>query len=330
MRVKTSQENSFSDMNVRIPASELDVLNRIISWPVIESALMPIQGDYPALSLFKMVLLQTWYNLSDAKMAEAMNRDLVFIRFCGFSLEGNKPDAATLCRFRNRLNQGNYLDSLLSMINKSLEAHELKLVNGKYVSSDATLIQSSRRPKKVLEENPADKSIEVTYSDDKEATWLKKGDRLVYGYSASVITDKAGLVETVVTFPANRSEMTRLEEVLEEANLKEGQVLLYDKGIDSQANKNLLKARGIKDGIMRKKPKGGSLSYWASLRNRLIGRRRFVVERTFGTLKRTYGLHRARYLGLNKVNAEVKIKSIAYNIKRGLNQYIQRLQDCYA
>jgi IS5 family transposase len=330
MRVKTSQETSFSDMNVRIPESELDVLKKIINWPVIEKVLTPLQGDYSALSLFRMMLLQTWYNLSDAKMAEAMNRDLVFIRFCGFSLEGNKPDAATLCRFRNRLNQGNYLDSLLSMINKNLEAHDLKLMNGKYVSSDATLIQSSRRPKKVIEENQADKSVEVTYSDDKEATWLKKGDQLIYGYSANVVTDEAGLVEAVVTFPANRSEMTRLEEVLQEANLIEGQVLLYDKGVDSQANRNLLKARGIKDGIMRKKPKGGNLSYWARLKNRLIGRRRFVVERTFGTLKRTYGLHRARYLGLKKVNAEVKIKSIAYNIKRGLNQYIQRLQDCYA
>lgn len=200
--------------------------------------------------------LQTWYNLSDAKMAEAMNRDLVFIRFCGFSLEGNKPDAATLCRFRNRLNQGSTLDSLLSMINKNLEAYDLKLMNGKYVSSDATLIQSSRRPKKVIEENQADKSIEVTYSDDKEATWLKKGDQLVYGYSASVVTDEAGLVEAVVTFPANRSEMTRLEAVLEEANLIEGQVLLYDKGVDSQANRSMLKARGIKDGIMRKKTQG--------------------------------------------------------------------------
>ena len=44
--------------------------------------------------------------------------------------------------------------------------------------------------------------------------------------------------------------------------------------------------------------------------------KRFVTERTFGTLKRVYGLHRARYLGLAKVQAEVLLKSIAYNLKR--------------
>ena len=330
MKVNTRQTRTFSDMSVPIPDSELDDLKNIIDWSAIERVLSRVRGDYSVLSLFKMLLLQTWYNLSDARMAQAMNRDLVFIRFCGFSLDGNKPDAATLCRFRNRLMKGGYMDSLLCLINRSLEANDLKLINGKYVSSDATLIQSSRRPKKVLEENPDDKTIEVSYSDDKEASWLKKGSKLTYGFSSSVVTDEEGLIESVATFPANVSEMTRLDEVLEQSNIQKGQVLLYDKGIDSQSNRDLLKSQGIKDGVMKKKPKGKALSYWARLRNRLISQRRFVTERTFGTLKRTYGLHRARYLGLTKVNAEVKIKAIAYNLRRGLNKYLQHPQESCA
>ncbi|SMN13928.1 Mobile element protein [Bathymodiolus heckerae thiotrophic gill symbiont] len=41
---------------------------------------------------------------------------------------------------------------------------------------------------------------------------------------------------------------------------------------------------------MRKKPKGKPMSRWNKVRNKAISKRRFVVERTFGTLKRTYGL----------------------------------------
>ena len=84
---------------------------------------------------------------------------------------------------------------------------------------------------------------------------------------------------------------------------------------------------------MRKKPKGKPMSHWNRVRNKLISRRRFVTERTFGTLKRTYGLSRARYLGIEKVNGEILIKSIAYNLKRAqgiLKERGQVIQASYA
>jgi hypothetical protein len=44
-----------------------------------------------------------------------------------------------------------------------------------------------------------------------------------------------------------------------------------------------------------------------------------VVERTFGTLKRTYGLASAGYMGLDKVASEVNLKAIAYHLTRAAN-----------
>ena len=143
----------------------------------------------------------------------------------------------------------------------------------------------------------------------------------VYDYSASVTTDEEGLIEPVTTFSANRSEMTRLNEVVDHLNYIPEQVLLCDKGTDSNHNRTVLKSKGLKDGIMRKKPKGKPMTHWNRIRNRLISKRRFVVERTFGTLKRTYGLHRSRYVGLLKIQTEVLMKSIAYNLKRGINRF---------
>ncbi|OED36624.1 hypothetical protein AB834_02780 [PVC group bacterium (ex Bugula neritina AB1)] len=99
---------------------------------------------------------------------------------------------------------------------------------------------------------------------------------------------------------------------------------MYDKGADSENNRSLLKQKGLKDGISRKKPKGKPISYWNKLRNKLIAKRRFVVERTFWTFKRVYGLSRSRYLGLAKTHAEVLLKSIAYNLKRGLNLFLKK------
>ncbi|CAB9540993.1 hypothetical protein BROOK1789B_1588 [Bathymodiolus brooksi thiotrophic gill symbiont] len=40
-----------------------------------------------------------------------------------------------------------------------------------------------------------------------------------------------------------------------------------------------------------------------------------------GTLKRTYGLARTRYISLEKVANEVNLKAIAYNLTRAANVY---------
>ena len=318
-RVSTEQRLGFADLEVELADTELSSLDSMIDWGCIAELLSSVRGDYDPLSLFKMLLLQIWHDLSDESIARALRRDWVFMRFGGFTLAGSKPDSSTLCRFRKRLVNAAQLETLLRQINHCLSARGLKIANGKYFSSDATLIKSARRPRRVIDSRQG--AVEVSYSDDHEATWIQKGDQRVYGYSASVTTDEAGLIESVTTFPANRSEMTRLKEVIDQLNPIPGQVLLYDKGADSDDNRAILKSQGIKDGIMRKKPKGKPMTRWNRLRNRLIRQRRFVVERTFGTLKRTYGLHRAGYVGLLQTQAEVLMKSIAYNLKRGINNH---------
>lgn len=326
MRVKTTQEQTFADSFINIPNSQLDIINKIIDWKVISEELIHIKVDYSALSLFKALLIGTWHNLSDEKLADSLTRDLVFIKFCEFSISGNKPDATTLLRFRDKLVKHNLFDQLLSSINTMLEAHQLKLSNGKHVAMDATLIQSARRPKKTITIHKNGEVYEVgnnpvQYSDDPDAKWTYKAGKYTYGYSSVVTTDANGLINKATTHSANDSEMTHFEENIKQANNHKGVRVLYDKGVASQANSEVLKAQKLRDGIMRKKPKGKTMSHWNKLRNKAISNRRFVVERTFGTLKRTYGLASARYIGLEKVASEVNLKAIAYNLTRAANVY---------
>ena len=236
------------------------------------------------------------------------------MRFCGFSVEGNKPDASTICRFRNRSVKANTLNHLLALLNEQLSRRDLKIAQGKYVSCDATLIASARRPRKRLQacseasdqallpatedaqcaqaDDKADSTHQVVYSDDGDASWKQKGQQSVYGYAGYVTTDDEGLVEAVSTRSASDSEMTVFPEIMEQAKMTRGKTRLYDKGVSSEANREALKKQGLRDGIMRQKPKGKPMSHWNRLRNKATGRRRFVTERTFGTLKRVYGLHR--------------------------------------
>ena len=285
---------------------------------------MLIKTDYNAISLFKALLIGTWHNLSDESLADSLKRDLVFINFCGFSLSGNKPDATTLLRFRDKLIKQNLFDQLLTTINTILESNNLKLSNGTHVAMDATLIKSSRRPKKVITTNQVDgiyQTDDIEYSDDKDAKWTYKPRQYTYGYSSVVTTDANGLINKTTTLSANKSEMVGFEDNIKAANNHQGVRVLYDKGVSPKQNQEVLQAYKLRDGIMRKKPQGKIMSHWNKLRNKAINKRRFVVERTFGTLKRTYGLARCRYIGLEKIANEVNLKAIAYNLDRAANIY---------
>jgi len=96
---------------------------------------------YPALSMFKILLMQRWYNLSDSGMSEAMRDRLSFIKFSGLSFESSTPDASTICRFRQALSRRGVYRRLLELVNQQLSGLGLIIKTG--VAVDASLISSS-------------------------------------------------------------------------------------------------------------------------------------------------------------------------------------------
>ena len=77
---------------------------------------------YPALGMFKALLLQSWYSLSDRELSENLEDRISFSHFCGFSLHHQVPDNSTICRFRNELHQKGLAKPLLDMINAQIQA----------------------------------------------------------------------------------------------------------------------------------------------------------------------------------------------------------------
>jgi IS5 family transposase len=69
----------------------------------------------------------------------------------------------------------------------------------------------------------------------------------------------------------------------------------------------------IKSAIMHQAYRNCPLTARQKLANQLIGKVRFVVERCFGTLKRQFGMHQARYCGVEKVNGQLLLKAMCMN-----------------
>ena len=84
------------------------------------------------------------------------------------------------------------------------------------------------------------------------------------------------------------NEIANLEEVLDTVDLPENIPLKADKGYQSKKNAGLLKERKLKNQIMKKATRSHGLTKWELKFNKMIGKTRFKVERTFGGIKRWF------------------------------------------
>jgi IS5 family transposase len=270
-----------------------------------------------------MCLLQTWYGLSDYEVEDRVNDSISFSYFCGLNIYNVAPDHSTLSRFRSAMTKAGAFEPLFKEINRQLESNNIIVKTGATV--DASVIDTPLKPKgktihKVTEDRVDEQEVEVKkdYSDsvDKDASWLKKGGKFRYGYKKHHVTDEEGLVLGVVTTTASTNEIANLEEVLDSADLPEGIPLKADKGYQSEKNSALLKKKKLKNHILKKAKKNQPLTNWEKKFNKLIGKTRFKVERTFGGIVRWFNGGTARYKGIAKMHTQNLLEALCNNLYR--------------
>jgi len=308
-----------------------DKIDQIMDWKPIEHFLNKKLGRrrnaagnpaYPALSMFKALLLQSWYDLSDRELSDNLEDRISFSHFCGFSLDHEVPDNSTICRFRNALHDKGLVEPLLDMVNEQIARGGLEIKTGIIV--DASLVESARRPRKQQDVIPLDNDeedagyeVKTSYSGDVDAAWTKKGQKYCYGYKAHIGVDpEYGFVLSGHATPANRADCKELMNVVQRCSLEKGSPVWADKGYYGRKYSLALEKAGYFDGIMYKASRGHPLSEAKRLVNRAISRFRGKVERAFGTLKKDHRMARARYLGTAKVGMQLLLDSIAFNLKK--------------
>lgn len=296
--------------------ARLERIAGLIDWARVERLVSGVRpGEtgrppYEPLVMFKALLLQQWYGLSDPGLEEALLDRVSFRRFCGLALDGATPDETTLCRFRNAMKDAGLGEALFAEILRQLEAAGFVLKTGTLI--DATLVQSAVRA-------PPSGSTPVGQESrsaaDPDANWTRagKGRRLFFGYKVHVGVDQgSGLIRSRILTPAKTYE----SEVADGLVLGDERAVYADKAYEKRARRQALKARGVKDRIQHRRNKHQKqLPRWQLVRNILIGRVRTAVERTFSVLKRGYGLRRMRYRGLAANGFHLDLIAIAYNLR---------------
>jgi IS5 family transposase len=224
------------------------------------------------------------YGLSDPGLEEALIDRLSFRRFCGLELDEPTPDETTICRFRGTAARMGVMQACFEEVNRQLDAK--KLIVRKGTLMDATLVAAASRKPDIK------KGKAARLEREPGASWTRKNGKSHYGYRLHVATDQgSNLIRRVVLTPAHVAESPVAEALI----CWDEKAVYADKGYEKKERRQRLKAAKIKDRICHRSHKHQkALPHWQTQRNKLIAKRRAMVEQVFGTTKRVFGYARAR------------------------------------
>ena len=147
MRGEQSGQMGFGDdlISGRVPSDHwLIRLDRLVDWRAFDSVLANLYShtgrpSHPPRVMFKMLLLEQWFNLSDNEVEMQSRMRIDFLCFLGLSLIDPVPDATALVRFRQRLLADQVGKMLFDRVIDQLAARNMIVRKGTLI--DATIVE---------------------------------------------------------------------------------------------------------------------------------------------------------------------------------------------
>jgi len=299
-------------------ASSLDALQKLIDWSRPDAVLRDVyaaergEAAWPPLALFKALLLAVWHDLSDVRLAEALDDRASFRRFCGFSGHEPTPERTAFVRFRRELVARGLDRALFQAVTDQLRARAVVVKTGTLIDVEPLERHWSERQWRGV--------IGSASEGDAEAGWSgHRSRKAIHGYKAHVAADAdTGLVEVADVTPGNVHDGRAGAEIIPDAP---GEVFA-DSAYRGARFAEAVRARGGRVRV-------AATHFWAregdeaaaaafAAHNKAIQRIRSRIEKIFGTWKRSYGLRRVRWRGIAKAALQVRLTATAYNLRRGL------------
>jgi IS5 family transposase len=212
----------------------LERVNRCVAWeafrPMLDRALHRKKHDkggrpaYDAVLMFKVLVLQALYNLSDEQTEYQILDRLSFMQFLGLELYNDVPDARTIWLFRETLREAGAVEKLFAHFDAMLDAHGLEASGGQII--DATFVEAPRQ-RNSRDENetikkgeiPPDWSAKKKAHKDTDARWTKKNNTAYYGYKNHVNADRQHkLIRQYTVTDARVDDSQELDHVLDPGN----------------------------------------------------------------------------------------------------------------
>jgi len=270
--------------------------------------------------MFKVLVLQSLYNLSDEKIEFQIRDRISFMRFLGLSLGDAVPDEKTIWLFREQLTEAGLIKRLFQEFDAFLEEKGFSARKGQII--DASIVEAPRQ-RNSREENQQIKAGQIPESwseqkkrqKDTDARWTKKNGQNYYGYKNHIDVDvKHKLIRDYEVTAASVHDSQVFEGLLDEDNSSRD--VWADSAYRSEEKLKELKERNYRGHLQRKGCRHKKLTDREVQGNRTRSRIRSRVEHVFGVQAKRAGNLIVRVIGLVRVKAKVGLRNLAYNLDR--------------
>jgi len=275
---------------------------------------------FDVVMMFKILILQSLYNLSDDSMEYQIRDRISFMRFLGLNIDERVPDAKTIWLFREELTKIHLTKKLFQRFNGYLSQHGLKAQKGQIIDANIVSVpiqRNSREQNKRLKdgENLDEWSDQVKRQKDADAKWIIKNGKKHYGYKNHVSVDvKHKLIRSYEVTDASVHDSNVFESLLDPSNTNKD--VFADSAYRSKRNSQILAAHGLRDKVHRTGYRYRKLTDWERQGNRTRSRTRVRVEHVFGIQLKLAGTLVLHVIGKIRNATKIGLRNLAYNMFR--------------
>ena len=300
------------DWNIFKPILD-DTLNK----PKISNAGRP---RFDHIMMFKILILQSLYNLSDDQMEYQILDRRSFMRFLSLKISDKVPDSKTIWKFRETLLEEGVIEAVFYRFNALLDQHNIFAQTGQIV--DASFVEAPRQ-RNSREENKlikAGKTPEAWKENphklrqkDIDARWVKKNNISYYGYKNHIKLDQGTkLITTYAVTDAADHDSSALETLLEMSD--GGQILYGDSAYVGQ--EEIINECNMTSKIHEKGYRNKPLTDEQKASNREKSTIRARVEHAFGFMTNSMDAMFVNTIGIWRAAAKIGIMNLTYNMMR--------------
>lgn len=305
-------------------------LNEVIEWEMFRPELERIRQKarksnagrkpYDAVLMFKVLVIQSLYNLADDAVEFQILDRLSFMRFLGLEIGDLVPDAKTIWLFREELREAGAIERLFGRFDRHLRDNGFSARKGQIIDASivsAPVQRNTRQENEAIKEGlvPDGWSEEKLRQKDTDARWTKKGGRSFFGYKNHMSVDvKHKLIRGYEVTDASVHDSRVFEELLDENNMSRD--VWADAAYRSEDAVESLEADGYREHIQRKGVRDKGLTEWEKQGNRTRARTRSRIEHVFGVQAKRAGSLIVRTIGIWRARAKIGLRNLSYNLDR--------------
>jgi IS5 family transposase len=334
---KRHRDYGFFDQDIRLSKLEklgdpLQKLDKYIDFEIFRNILEDVltklakgkggRRPYDYVLMFKILILQRYYNLSDDQIEYQINDRMSFMRFLNLTIADDIPDSKTIWNFREQLIDLQIIESLFLRFNDELVKLGLMVHEGKIV--DASFIEvpkqrNSREDNDQIKEGMVPESFTANPNKlaqkDTDARWTQKNGVNFFGYKNHIKADKKNkFIVTYSVTDASVHDSQALESLLDSNDID--QALWADSAYTGEGQEEIIREMKMKNEVCEKGYRNNPLTENQKKSNKEKSRVRSRVEHIFGFMENSMGTMRLEVIGKKRIEALVGLMNLTYNMFR--------------